>query len=146
MTFSDIKDIKDLIRDLVANKIDANQLVNMEWTVTDVLNQFSDIEGNDVDFYLITARHYVNEQVKNCIKKYEPNDVEAGGQIVLEGFEYLQKAYPIVRGETRVLVPIQQMTYEELCAKAQEKYTMAKGSNAHGDEIMHYADSLRVSA
>ena len=146
MTFSNIKDIKKLIHDLIANKISGNQVVNMDWAVTDVLNEFSDIEGGDVDFYIITARHYVNEQVKACIKKYEPNDSEAGGQIVLDGFDYLQEAYPMVRGGSRVLVPTQQATDDELMAKASEKYAMAKGNQTHGDEIVQYVESRQQAA
>ena len=145
MTFNDIKDIKAMIEKMVSDKIDAGQVVNMQWAVTDILNEYSDIDGSDVDFYIITARQYANDLVKACIKKYESSDDGLPGQIVLEGFEYLQKAYPILRDKTRVLVPISDMSDEELSAKADEKYAMAKGNKAHGDEIIHYVDSRRAA-
>lgn len=69
MTFESVKDIQSFISTMIATKIDAGQVVNMHWAVTDVLNEYSDIEGGDVDFYLITARQYVFEQVKKMRKK-----------------------------------------------------------------------------
>jgi len=52
MTFQDIKDIRSLISSLVADKIDAGKVVNQQWTVTEILNSYDDIEGEDKDFYL----------------------------------------------------------------------------------------------
>ena len=77
MTLKDIKDIKKMIAKMIGDKIDNGQRVNMHWAVTDILNKYSEIEGEDVDFYLVTARHYINDQVKACIKKYEPSDEQS---------------------------------------------------------------------
>lgn len=146
MTFEDIKEIRVLISRLVADKIEAGQVVNQEWTTTEILNKFDDIEGNDRDFYLITARHWVNGEVKSAIGKYEPNPEQEGEQLVLDGFEYLLKAYPIKRGGVRQLVPVDQITDEEFDLKAFEYEKMGDGCYAHAAEIRTYKETRKQSA
>jgi hypothetical protein len=146
MTFENIKDIKAMIAKMVADKIDGGSVVNMHWTVTDVLNEFDDIEGSDRDFYLITARYYVYEQVKSCVKKYDTTDTPSTAQIVLDGFEHLQKAYPIERGEVRQLVPVNQMSDAELESRACELDDMAKGCTDHAQEIRTFISSRQQTA
>jgi len=51
--------------------------------------------------------------VKSAIGKYEPHLGSDGTQLVLDGFEYLQKGYPVLRGTVRQLVPTDQITDEE---------------------------------
>jgi len=116
MTFESIQDIKALIADLVSSKIDSGQVVNMHWATIEVLNNYSDIEGGDADFYRITAREYVANQVKRSIKAFDPTPETMGGQLVLDGFEHLQKAYPVGSGDDRQLVPVDQVPDEALFA------------------------------
>lgn len=146
MTFESVKDIQSFISAMIATKIDAGQVVNMHWAVTDVLNEYSDIEGGDVDFYLITARQYVFEQVKKCVKKYEPNPDGINEQLVLDGFVHLQKAYPVKRGGVRELVPVELLSNEELELRASEYDAMADGCRAHAKEIRAYASSRQAIA
>ena len=137
MTFNDIKEVKGYIRRYVSGMVDAGQCVNQEWATTDILNTFDDITGPDADFYMITARHWVNNEVKAAIGKK---------QLVLEGFENLQKAYPIMRGEVRELVPVDQMTDSELEGKVMEYMNMAKGCLAHASELRLYLSARTQTA
>ena len=146
MTFQDIKEIRALITMLVADKIAAGQLVNQTWTVTEILNRHDDIEGSDKDFYLVAARHWVNGEVKSAIGKYEPTTSSENDQLVLDGFEYLQKAYPLLRGAVRVLVPINQITNAEWDAKEKEYERMGDGCYAHAREIRDYRSSRQQTA
>jgi len=141
MTFESIQDIKALIADLVSSKIDSGQVVNMHWATTEVLNNYSDIEGGDADFYRITAREYVANQVKRSIKAFDPTPETMGGQLVLDGFEHLQKAYPVGSGDDRQLVPVDQIPDEALMARAAEYDKMAEGCAAHADEIRQFVRS-----
>jgi len=146
MTFQDIKEIRALITMLVADKIAADQLVNQDWTVTEILNRYDDIEGSDKDFYLVAARHWVNGEVKSAIGKYDPKPVAGEEQLVLDGFEYLQKAYPLLRGAVRVLVPVNQITDAEWDAKEKEYERMGDGCYAHAAEIRTYRNSRQQTA
>lgn len=146
MTFENIKDIRALISSLVSNKIDAGQVVNQEWTVTEILNTYNDISGDDVDFYIIAARHWVNNEVKSVIGKFDPEIGKDNSQLVLDGFEYLQKAYPVLRGAVRQLVPVEQITDDEWELKAFEYEKMGDGCYAHAAEMRRYKNSRKQSA
>jgi len=146
MTFDSIKDIKDFINSMVCSKIESGAIVNMHWATTEVLNEYANIEGQDVDFYLICARHYVSDQVKRCIKMFEPSEDQSSGQLVLDGFMHLQKAYPVDRPDGRALVPTDQLTNDELKARAAEYEKMAAGCMAHADEIRKYIRDRQAAA
>lgn len=150
MTYENIKDIRAFIGRYVTDRVEAGELVNQSWATADILSRYDSVEGDDKDFYLITARQWVNDEVKAAIKKFgdgPDGDTDSESQqYVLDGFAYLQKAYPIKRGEVRCIVPVEQMSDDELMAKANEKYAMARGNQTHGDEIMHYVESRRQTA
>jgi len=57
------------------------------------------------------------------------------------GFEsaILQDRYAFERANERVHAPLACMTREEIIAKANEYYAMARGNMVHGDELMRYA-------
>lgn len=141
MTFQNIKDIQDLIFKMVASKIDAGQVVNMHWATTEIMNNYSDISGADCDFYRIAAKHYISDQVKKSIQKFEPKSDGNNEQLVLDGFEHLQKAYPVKRGDDRELVPVDQIDDAELLERADEYERMAKGCMDHAAEIRIYVES-----
>jgi hypothetical protein len=145
MTFKDIKDIQNLIARLVADKIDAGHVVNMQWATKEILDTYCDIEGRDVDFYLITAKFYIADLVKRCIKKYDTPDQTESGQIIMDGFDHLQKAYPVERGEGREIVPVSLLTDKELELRAAAYDKMAEGCEAHAKEIRKYI-STRAQA
>jgi hypothetical protein len=145
MTFKDIKDIQNLIAKLVADKIDAGLVVNMQWASKEILDTYCGIYGPDADFYKIATKDYVADKVKRCIKKYETPDQAGRGQIVMDGFEYLQKAYPVERGEEREIVPVSQLTDLELEARAAEYDKMAAGCKKHALEIREYINSRAQS-
>jgi len=136
----DIKQIKTDIEKLVTQKIDSGQPVAMSWLTQEVLNDHSDITGEDVDFYIVCARYYVSDQVKRQIKKFEPSTAEQDGQLVMDGFDHLQKAYPVERGEERVIMPVWKMTDKELEDRALEYDAMAHGCIAHAEDIRRYIE------
>lgn len=138
MTFENIKDIQSLIAQMVSAKIDAGEVVNMHWAATEILNTYSGIEGPDSDFYRITARHYVADQVKRSIKRFEPNTEKADSQLVLDGFEHLQKAYPVEHNGERQLVPVDMIPDDILIQRAEEYERMAEGVIAHASEIREF--------
>jgi len=138
MKLTNLKDIQAVISSLILKKIDEKQVVNMTWATNEVLNKYSDVNGSDVDFYLICAKHYINDYVKRCITKFEPSADNASGQLVLDGFTHLQKAYPVQREGERELVPTSQLSDSELEVRAQEYEIMATGCIAHAEEIRQY--------
>ena len=142
MDRNSFKDLQNIVSRVINNKIDRGEAVVMSWAVNDVLGQFPDVSGGDVDFYLCTARNHVLKIVKASVKKYEPTG-ESSRQIVLDGFEHLQSAYPVDRHGERVLVPVDALSIEELEARALELEVMAAGCINHAKEIRSYIAQRR---
>jgi len=145
MTFESIKDVRSYIQSLIQEKIDSGEIVNQHWQTTEILKEYGDIRGPDSDFYILAARSWVNDEVKKAIGRYEQNPEETNEQMTLDGFEYLQKAYPIKRGNDRCLVPVEKMSYDEHMAKAQHYWRMAQGCTKHGDELAAFAESVKAA-
>ena len=135
----DITEVQDYIRKMISDKIDQGQVVSMSWITNEVLQEHGDMHGSDSDFYVICARHYVSDIVKRQIDKYKPGKNYNKEQLTLEGFEHLQQAYTVPREEEKsVLVPVDQLTDEEIELRAQEYEAMAQGNLKHAQELREY--------
>lgn len=122
------------IRKFVTDKVNSGAIVRIDWLTAEIISQRDQFEGEDADFYLICAQRHVSEIVKECIGKYKPKP-QTDAQLVLDGFEHLQKSYPVSRNGVRLLVPVHMLTDDELEARAIEYIEMSKGCIAHAKEI-----------
>jgi hypothetical protein len=135
-----IKDVSQHIQKLVNDNINSGQVVSVDWLISEILGDFHDIQGTDVDFYLICARHYIVDQAKRLINKFAPK-VTQDKQLTMEGFRYLQGAYALERGGSQVIVPTQQMTDAEIDDRAAEYEAMSNGCLGHREELLQYKAS-----
>jgi len=104
-------DVNREIRRIVGERVDAGIVVRVEWLTQEILSMKSDIEGGDADFYLACGVRYIHDAVKNCIGAYKPKPNAApNAQIVMDGFDYMQRAYSILRDDEIVLVPVDQLS------------------------------------
>ena len=126
------------IRKFVTDRVNSGVIVRVDWLTAEIVAQKDRFSGDDADFYLICAHRHVSEIVKECIGKYRPSANRPEAQMVLSGFEHLQKAYPVEREGARVLVPVHLLTDDELEARALEYMEMSKGCIAHAKEIREY--------
>lgn len=127
------------IRDFIQSKLDAGLILRAEWVTAEIIATKDEPDCADADFYLICARNHVAEIVKRCIGKYSPKPV-TDDQLKLPGFEHLQKAYQVERDGVRLLIPTDQVTDEELLARAQEYDAMAAGCTGHALEIRDFVE------
>ena len=127
------------IRRIVQERIDAGVVVRVEWLTTEIMSVKDQIEGEDADFYLACGVEFIKKTVKKVIGDYAPKAQKQGEQLVMDGFEHLQKAYTVTRNNEVTLVPVTQLTNSELEARAQEYDLMAKGCQAHAKEIRAFA-------
>lgn len=132
------------IRKFVTDKVNSGAIVRVEWLTAEIISRKDRFEGEDSDFYLVCAHKHVAEIVKDCIGKYKPSPKQ-DAQLVLDGFEHLQKAYPVERKGVRLLVPVHMLTDEELEARALEYMEMSKGCIAHAKEIRAFIRARRGS-
>lgn len=130
------------VRKFVSDLVDSGAETPVEWITTHFLGTRGEIGGEGATFYRYCARLHVGRVVKKVVGKY---DVEAravqDSQIVLEGFEHLQRAYTLSRDEKIVLVPINRCTDGELLARAEEYEKQAKGCRLHARELRSFVQA-----
>lgn len=138
------REIDDVILDLESS---GAPRLHPDWITQTVLDRHADIEGEDADFYLCVGRETVRAAVRKRLNRYkaEPS-VKADEQIVLEGFERLQKHYLIDEDGTQVAVNINVMSDAQLASKALELRAMGEGCFQHADEIERYRAQRRQAA
>lgn len=127
------------IRKFVSDLVDSGAETPVEWITQNSLNSRGAIEGEGAPLYRYCTREHLNRLVKKAVGKY---DVEARSvqdqQIVMEGFEHLQRAYTVPRKEKIVLVPIYRCTDEELLLRADEYDKQAVGCQKHATELRRF--------
>jgi hypothetical protein len=108
-------------------------------------------------FYLFCANAHVRNEVHKVLKRFkapEPLDRE----LTLPGFKFLQKGY-LVKRQHRVrrkgkmvyvtqetLVPVNQLSDEELETKALDYEAMADGCRRHAAELRRYKRERKIAA
>ena len=132
------KDINELAHDLIANQLQAGEIVEMRWAVQELINSQGDISGDGVEFYALCAREHIYRVVKRAVDKYENSNSKDHDQLTLEGYECLQKAYTVERDNERKLVPVHLISDEELLARAAEFRRQVDGLKKHAEEIEKY--------
>ena len=137
--------IRSEIRKFISDKIGNGDEIVVQWLITEIIAKKSEIEGNDLPFYMTCTRQTVSEMVKGCVQKYNKAD-NKDSQIVLPGFEHLQVAYPVEREGKQVLVPVNNLSDAELEQRAKEYDTMARSCRLHAREIRDYLKARREAA
>ncbi len=122
------------IRGIVRNKIDSGVSVRVEWLTAEIIAMKDKIEGDDADFYIACGIDFIKKTTKRVVGEFEPKP-EQSSQIIMPGFDHLQKAYTVKRDGQITLVPVTMLTDAELEARAVEYEAMAVGCIAHADEI-----------
>jgi hypothetical protein len=126
------------IRKFIADKIAQGDHIVVEWLTNEIVSSKSNIEGEDAPFYRTCAYSYVKDVVKRSVGKYDKRAPETDKQIVMAGFDHLQVAYTVERSGDVVLVPVDQVTDDELLARALEYDAIAEGCINHAQEIRSY--------
>lgn len=130
-------EVTNEIKRLVLDKVNNGVIVHPDWLTTEIMNMKSGFEGDDSDFYIVCARQWIWSTVRSMIPKYAPKEGD-GEQITMEGFDHLQKAYPVKREKQIMLVPVAMLTDSELEERALEYEAMARGCLGHAMDIRRY--------
>jgi hypothetical protein len=130
-------DVTREIRAMVQDRIAAGVIVRVDWFTQEILSLKSRIEGDDADFYIACGADFIRDAVKRCIGDYAPKAMTVP-QLIMDGFEHLQKAYTVNRDGENVLVPVDLLTDEEVEGRAAELEDMARGCIAHARELRGY--------
>ena len=140
-------DVTREIRGMVQDRIEAGVIIRVDWFTTEILSMKDKIEGDDADFYIACGVDFIKESVKRCIGDYKPKAAMIiDAQIVMDGFDHMQKAYTFDRDGEQVLVPVDMLTSDEIEGRARELEAMAKGCISHARELRAYAASRADAA
>lgn len=134
------------IEEVIRGALDAGQIVEAAWVTQSVMLTHVEIEGPDADWYLAIARQHVRDSVNKVISRYRPKETDGDDpQLVLTGFDRLQKAYMVKRGDKNVIVPVEQCTDRELRDRANDYRRMARGCEDHAHELNRYVEDRAAS-
>lgn len=121
--------------------------LDRDWITQQVMSQHADIDGEDADFYCCVSREKVRDVVRKRINRYSAKaEVKADPQLVLTGFERLQRYYSFEDGDHQFAVRVEDMTDAQLAAKERELMAMGAGCYQHADEIRRFRSQRRVAA
>lgn len=133
------------VRQFVEDKVAAGVIVRVDWLTSEYIGTKSRANGEDMPFYRHCAHAHLNEVIRRVVGKYDARPVQEDRQLVLDGFEHLQRAYTVQRDGVKLLVPIDKLSDIELAARADEYDAMAKGCRAHAREIRKFIKDRSIN-
>lgn len=140
-------DLTREIAEAISTLMEQGQTLRREWIVQTILARHDDVEGEDADFYRCASRKTIEGAVRQQINRFEPKaEVTPDRQLVLEGFERLQRYYALEERGELIAIPVDAMTDAQLEAKQAELIAMGAGCYQHAEEIQRYRDARRAAA
>ena len=142
VTTSEItKEIEQVIEELDAENVRA---LYPDVITEKVIARWDEDAG---DHYLCCTNAFVRDQVRQRMNRYKvKSDPNPDKQLVLEGWERLQKRYFLREDNRDCAIRVQEMTFDQLMAKAREHRAMGDGHYQHASELERYARSLSEEA
>ncbi len=130
----------------VIETMEGEPRLHPDWIAQAVMQRHPCIEGEDREFYFMLARAHVRDQVRKRLNRYKAEpEIESDRQLVMEGFERLQKRYLIAEDGEWVAIRVQDMTRSQRLAKAHELRVMGAGCYQHARELERYDQMLATS-
>jgi len=134
-TFSE-KDLLDEVRSIVnahTHRLETNAIVG------EIMSRHSSIEGADADFYILCAFDHVKDAIRIVVSEHAKGSKEKlDPQFILPGYERLQRKYHIEHNGKSFLVPIEEITKEEMRDKIKEQERLIDGWQIHVAEMRRY--------
>jgi hypothetical protein len=104
-----------------------------------VMTRWQEVAGDADERYLFASHWCLREQVRKRLNRYKVipgTDVDE--QLLLEGFERLQKRYLVEENGEQVAVRIEKMTRKQFEDKIAEFESMREGLSQHIQELRRY--------
>ena len=144
MSISD-REMKQEVAEIVEQRIKDGEVTITSWLVMEIISRHEDITGDDADWYRVCAKAHMKGVVGQVVRRYKPSEEEeADRQIIMPGCERLQLAYSVDR-DGPAIVPIDQLTIDEIDAKIAELSGMRAGLSQHIRELERYREQ-RIGA
>lgn len=135
-------DLTDEISRVVLDLDARRQKKHPDWITETVMSNHLPPLCDDADFYLLNSRANVRDAVAAHLRRVKLKaDATPDAQLVLDGFERLQKEYLIDEDGAQASVPIENLSDSQLMDKYHELRAMGDGCYLHADEILRYIDA-----
>jgi len=125
---------------IIDEQIGQNGTVAVAWVVQSMLDRHSDITGTDADLHRLCAQSHFRFTTREVLRgrKVDEEKNEPRQSDLFPGYRHLQRRYVVMRGEDAEVVPVEQMTTEELHEKECALRAFAHGAMEHADELADY--------
>jgi len=118
-----------------------------EYITNAVIDRHPDVSGADAEFYRVMSRAQVREAVRSRLNAFKAKaEAEADRQLVMQGFERLQRRYLVNEDGTQVAVKVEHMTSKQRQSKVAELRAMGQGCFQHADELERFDRDLAAAA
>jgi len=139
-----ISDLFNEVREFVDAKLAQGVAVRSQFLALEIMGNHHLAEGSDTEFYQLCAIETLRAQCRKVLSSFKvsaelPSDEDP--QRILPGYQRLQWGYMLVRESESIVVPTDQITYEEFTEKAEEYYKASIGQEAHAKELLRYRDN-----
>ena len=140
-----ISDLFNEVREFVDEKLAQGVAVRSQFLALEIMGKHPLVGGSDIQFYQLCALETLRAQCRKVLASFKvsselPSDDDP--LRILPGYERLQWGYMLVRDSESIVVPTNQITYDEFTEKADEYRKAAVGQRAHADELIRYRDDF----
>jgi hypothetical protein len=142
-------ELKNEILEVIQKTITERRPASSAWIAMEICNNHplpDEWSGDDYEFWMMCGTSGVQSKVRAVVNQLK-NEQDKGEQLDLPGilkagFKHLQEAYFIANQSDEqsipILLPLDQMTDEQIDVKAEEYERMAIGCQEHADELRRY--------
>jgi hypothetical protein len=136
----------------IARKVEAwdaaGKVLHPSWIAMEICNDHEEdlARGQGADWWKHRGFRAVRQDVGRFIAKNYGQKAEDDAQHVLPGCEYVQRRYIVKRDGDDVAVLVEDMTDEEIEAKAQELEKRGRSCIAHADELRLFGKRRKRAA
>ena len=124
------------IQAVVDGQLAAGAVVRASWVTQAVVQARGALSGDDAGWYRSRAYESVRAAVGELVRRSGGDeDGESDAALVLPGFEKLQARYLITREGEACIVPLDDLTEEEMLAKLRQFRRNMAGLQKHYDEL-----------
>ena len=134
----DLKDIKNVVAEVVQPMILAEEKFNINWAIHQVRSVYGDVAGGNSEFYEFCADRCLKDLVKDAVGKYKPkND---SNQREFDSFKHFMEGYTFSEDGELVWIPTEQITLEQWRMRLEQWDKNAQGQIEHSDEARMFVE------
>jgi hypothetical protein len=135
-------DLYSEVKDLIRPEVESERIVDADWVIP-VMEKKHPMprtwRGVHAEARRIAYREHIRDLARGIVREFKKKETNPDRDTpLLPGFKFVQRSYQIDRSDKPMVIPIDQMTDQEIQEKADELDRMADGCRAHAAELRRY--------